>query len=148
MKLRIVWMLPLLVLAVVSTSCGHRGEVGDAMAKSSDGLPSVDDVINRYVEATGGVYTLPRSVSTTREMAYSFGFATGIFVDPGPVRVAVFDARGRLVRTLAAGVRPQGPLDLAWDGTDDAGRGVASGLYFYRAVAGAESVVGKLVLVR
>ena len=54
MKLRIVWMLPLLVLAVVSTSCGHRGEVGDAMAKSSDGLPSVDDVINRYVEATGG----------------------------------------------------------------------------------------------
>ncbi|MCB1184165.1 hypothetical protein KDM41_12080 [bacterium] len=52
--------------------------------------------------------------------------------EAGPVQVAVFDARGRLVRTLAAGVRPQGPLDLAWDGTDDAGRRQAAGLYLFR----------------
>ncbi|MEZ4647577.1 MAG: hypothetical protein R3E97_02115 [Candidatus Eisenbacteria bacterium] len=54
MKSRALWMLPLLVLALASASCGHSGGAGDAMAKNSDGLPTVDEVIARFVEVTGG----------------------------------------------------------------------------------------------
>ncbi len=51
---------------------------------------------------------------------------------PGPARLDVYDARGRLVRTLVDGPRPAGPQAVTWDGRDAAGRDAASGVYFYR----------------
>jgi subtilisin family serine protease len=51
----------------------------------------------------------------------------------GDLSVVVFDASGRRVRDLFAGELAAGPQRLAWDGTDDAGRRVAPGLYFVRA---------------
>jgi hypothetical protein len=48
----------------------------------------------------------------------------------GAVDLRVLDVRGRLVRTLAAGaVYAQGRHTLLWDGRDDAGAAVASGVY-------------------
>jgi hypothetical protein len=50
-----------------------------------------------------------------------------------PVRLSVFDARGRLVRVLAAGEqRAAGMHALRWDGRDAQGRGVAAGAYYCR----------------
>jgi len=51
---------------------------------------------------------------------------------PRPVRAGIYDASGRLVRTLFDGPAPAGPTRLAWDGDDDAGRRTASGVYFVR----------------
>jgi hypothetical protein len=66
----------------------------------------------------------------------------------GPALVAVHDAAGRLVRVLASGVRGAGPGELSWDGRDDDGRSLASGVYFIRLrVPGAE-VSRKVNLVR
>jgi len=50
----------------------------------------------------------------------------------GAVELQVFDASGRLVRTLFQGAMPAGRHTLAWTGDDDAGRRVANGLYYYR----------------
>nr|MEE4268421.1 FlgD immunoglobulin-like domain containing protein [Candidatus Krumholzibacteria bacterium] len=50
----------------------------------------------------------------------------------GEIMVEVFDARGRLVSCLAQGQYPAGPHQLTWDGTDQAGRAVPSGVYFAR----------------
>jgi flagellar basal-body rod modification protein FlgD len=44
----------------------------------------------------------------------------------------VFDLSGRIVRTLANGARPAGEGTLTWNGTDDAGRRVAAGIYVVR----------------
>ncbi len=62
-------------------------------------------------------------------------------VAAGPVRLDVFDVRGRLVRTLVAGNRPGGLLRVDWDGTDERGRSLPSGVYFGRleTTAGTES---------
>jgi hypothetical protein len=46
-----------------------------------------------------------------------------------PVRLSIFDTRGRLVRVLSAGERPAGVHVLRWDGRDTSGRTVASGSY-------------------
>ena len=46
--------------------------------------------------------------------------------------LVIVDARGRLVRTLVAGRREAGRHEVSWDGTDTAGRPVASGVYYYR----------------
>lgn len=51
---------------------------------------------------------------------------------PGVVSIAIFDAAGRKIRTLAGGVHPAGYHETTWDGRDDAGHPVVSGVYFYR----------------
>ncbi|MCB1185138.1 T9SS type A sorting domain-containing protein [bacterium] len=48
------------------------------------------------------------------------------------VSLTVYDLRGRLVRHLAAGDHAAGFHAVMWDGTDDAGEGVASGTYFLK----------------
>jgi hypothetical protein len=50
----------------------------------------------------------------------------------GHVRVTLFDARGRLVKTLLDENRPAGANVVAWDGSDAKGGHVSSGVYFFR----------------
>ncbi len=65
-----------------------------------------------------------------------------------PASVVVYDAAGRLVRTLFAGILPEGDNVIVWDGVDDRGRPSASGRYHYRVDAGGGSAVGSMLLVR
>ncbi len=66
----------------------------------------------------------------------------------GPTLLAIYDLRGRLVRTLADGAIPAGNHEVTWTGTDTQGRPVARGLYFAVLEAGGERRVRKLTLVR
>ncbi len=67
----------------------------------------------------------------------------------GRVRLAVYDVSGRLVRVLVDGERAPGAEHVArWDGRDERGEPVASGVYFARLVTGGESLVRKLVLLK
>jgi hypothetical protein len=67
---------------------------------------------------------------------------------PGPFRLTVHDAAGRRVRTLRDGVAPAGWHDARWDGRDDAGRRVASGVYFYRLEAPGGTQARKMLLLK
>ena len=60
----------------------------------------------------------------------------------------VFDARGRLVRTLLDRVMPAGSFSHAWDGRDDVGRAVSSGVYFYELSSGSFREQRRMALVR
>lgn len=66
-----------------------------------------------------------------------------------PVVLRVFDLSGRAVRTLlqAATLEP-GAHEAAWDGLDDAGARLGSGLYFLRLETGEASRVERVLLVR
>ena len=66
----------------------------------------------------------------------------------GPVRLTVHDVSGRLVTTLIDSERPAGVHSVMWDGTNDAGAGVASGVYFTRMRFDGEVVSRKIVLQR
>jgi hypothetical protein len=61
------------------------------------------------------------------------------------VDLRVFDVGGRAVRTLVRGELGAGVHDVAWDGRDEDGSRVASGVYFYRMTAGAEERERKMV---
>jgi hypothetical protein len=50
----------------------------------------------------------------------------------GKAAIAIFDARGRKVRSLAEEVRASGWNVVEWDGRDDHGRAVREGTYFAR----------------
>lgn len=67
-----------------------------------------------------------------------------------PVHLVVYDVLGRRVRTLHSGeTLTAGHYRTAWNGRDDAGRSVASGVYLYRLIARADfTAVGRMALVR
>ncbi len=64
------------------------------------------------------------------------------------VFLAVYDATGRLVRTLEDIDKPSGIHHVTWDGMDSSGNLVASGVYFYRIQAGSFTEVKKLVFLK
>jgi hypothetical protein len=63
----------------------------------------------------------------------------------GPARVAVFDAAGRMVRRLLSGSSAAGLHTLQWDGRDESGARVPSGIYFYRLDSAEHHRVEKLL---
>lgn len=52
----------------------------------------------------------------------------------GMTRLEIFDTRGRRVRALSTGFLEAGPHQRAWDGMDESGRPVSSGVYLSRLV--------------
>jgi hypothetical protein len=62
------------------------------------------------------------------------------------VRLEVFDAAGRLRRTLFDGAAGAGSMAVRWDGRDGARRELAAGVYFLRLTAGgAERTVRAII---
>ncbi len=69
--------------------------------------------------------------------------------DARAVDLRVYDASGRLVRTLLDGeTRPAGRQGAEWDGRDGAGRTAPSGVYFYRLIAGEDADLGRMLLLK
>src|SRR5262249_21154194 len=64
------------------------------------------------------------------------------------VELSVFDASGRRVRTVHAGVLPAGTTRVVWDGRSDGGRLAPAGAYWMRALAGGASQRQRMILVR
>lgn len=85
------------------------------------------------------VYPNPFNPSTT------ITFETGV---AGPVRVVVYDARGARIRGLMDSVTPPQFHEIVWDGRNDAGQGVASGVYFVRVETRQAVDVRKAILLK
>ncbi|HUU45988.1 MAG TPA: PKD domain-containing protein [Acidobacteriota bacterium] len=66
----------------------------------------------------------------------------------GEVRLEVFDVRGRRVLVLDSGFKTAGRHWTVWDGRDDDGRPVASGVYFYRLETRDFRFARKMVLLK
>jgi hypothetical protein len=64
------------------------------------------------------------------------------------VMLDIYDASGKRVQCLVHGEREKGSYRVEWDGRDDQGNSVASGIFFYRLTAGNQTISRKLVLVR
>jgi len=64
------------------------------------------------------------------------------------VSIAIYNIRGQLVQTLIDSDMPAGVHTVQWDGTDNSGHHVASGLYFYRIEAGSYINARKMILLK
>lgn len=60
----------------------------------------------------------------------------------------LYDIRGRLTRTIVRGDFPGGVQSVAWDGKDDKGRKVSSGLYVLKSTSGGHETSLKIMVVR
>ena len=69
--------------------------------------------------------------------------------EPGLAQLVIFDARGEVVRRLLTRTYDRPTRErLTWDGRDDGGQAVPSGLYFYKLEFGDRSAVRKMLLLR
>jgi len=66
----------------------------------------------------------------------------------GPVRLGIFDVRGRLVQDLVTGTLASGRHQAVWDGRDRSGRAAAAGVYFVRLTGEGKSLTAKMVLAK
>lgn len=66
----------------------------------------------------------------------------------GKVVAQVFDASGRRVTDLIDGDLPAGEHRVSWNGRDNAGRSVASGVYFLQLEPARGSRVARFVVIR
>jgi hypothetical protein len=102
---------------------------------------------------TGDRPALPETFALHPCAPNPFNPLTTIFYDVQAgaehVSITVYDVAGRRVRTLVDGVEAAGfRRSVVWDGRDDHGHPVASGVYFYRLVAGKFTQTRKMVLLK
>ena len=64
------------------------------------------------------------------------------------VNLSIYNVNGQLVRTLVDEFEAQDRYSVEWDGRDNAGKAVASGVYFYRIRTEHFSGAKKLILLR
>ncbi len=107
-----------------------------------------------YGEPAGGTTAVgvpARTLAITAVVPNPFNPRTTIrFAVPngGSVELAIYDLQGRRVRTLLARPLAAGSHEVVWDGRDQAGGAVASGVYLARLRVGEESRCAKLLLTR
>ncbi|TMQ59980.1 MAG: choice-of-anchor D domain-containing protein [Candidatus Eisenbacteria bacterium] len=68
--------------------------------------------------------------------------------DSGPVSVRIFSVNGALVRSLREEYVTPGAYEVRWNGKDDGGRTVPSGIYFVSVKQGLEASTTRVVLAR
>lgn len=91
---------------------------------------------------------VPR-LTSTRPNPFNGGTTIGFDLpDRTAVTLRVVDVRGAVVRELFNGVKDAGGHEVGWDGTNDRGQTVASGVYFIRMQAGRLHDTAKLVVLK
>jgi immune inhibitor A len=93
----------------------------------------------------------PQSPVSARNYPNPFNAGTQIEVNsvrPGPVRVDVYDLLGARVWSHTSLQRAAGPWRILWDGRDETGRPLASGVYWYRVTMAGTEAHGRMVMIK
>ncbi|RKY67773.1 MAG: hypothetical protein DRQ24_12450, partial [Candidatus Latescibacterota bacterium] len=64
------------------------------------------------------------------------------------VELSIYNALGQKVKTLVSGIQSAGAHKVVWDGTNQAGVKVASGVYYYRITSGDFHAIRKMMLLK
>jgi hypothetical protein len=116
---------------------GPRPDVGSFERASATGIgdtPGLDVTLeqnapNPFGGSTRIAFTVPDGAQTRIDME-------------------VYDAQGRRVRSLASDPQASGRVEVSWDGRNDAGQQVASGVYFYKLSTPRGAMTRRMTLLR
>jgi predicted outer membrane repeat protein len=93
------------------------------------------------IYATALEQNYPNPFNGTTTVRYSIA-------ESGSVDLRIYDPAGRGVRVLERRQREPGRYTVLWNGKDESGRDVASGVYFCRLRAGKQSLTMKIIYLR
>ena len=142
---------------------GGSGEIAQLTFKPEDiddmslsfGVIDVRDGQNRFIPALGeGLqYRLTPELPGTYGLSQNYPFNMRARIsyqlpEAGLVTIKVYNIRGQEVRTLVNEFKEAGYHDEIWDGRNDAGQEIASGVYAYIMEAKDFKASRKMVLIK
>ena len=156
-------------MTFVDLTDAHAARVGDVLeisANSPDPLVGVkpvrhivtiDDVKSNRIQLENLIaYEIPAETELLRNYPNPFNPETWIpyhLAEDADVSLTIYDTTGRLVRTIDMGHQTAAKYDtrskaIYWDGRNQFGEQVASGLYFYSLIAGDFSATRRMVILK
>ncbi len=64
------------------------------------------------------------------------------------ISISIYNIKGQKVKTLVTGTQPAGDYNVSWDGKDESGKDVTSGIYFYKLKTQKNEITGKMLLLK
>jgi hypothetical protein len=110
-----------------------------------------DRFVNPLTTDVGGDAPAPKMAYLEQNVPNPFNPTTTISFgvsEPGEVSLRIYDVSGKLVRVLVDEVRPTGRYHEAWNGRDQRGENVATGVYFCRMTAPGFEKTLKMVMMK
>ncbi len=101
------------------------------LSSDSRGLPETFDLAQNFPNPFNPATTIPYDVPSD-----------------GQVTLSIYNVLGQEVRTLVNGYCAAGRNRVEWDGTDNSGQQVSTGVYLYRLVAGETTLTKKMLLLK
>jgi hypothetical protein len=90
----------------------------------------------------------PNPFNPTTTIPFRVGNTQWSVVRPIHTTLIIYNILGQKIRTLLDDEKLQGNYQVIWDGKDDKGKEVSSGIYFYQLKAGDFSDSKKLLLIK
>ena len=153
----------------VDTKAARAAQVGDVLEIKAESpnpligvqplrhIVSVDDVKNSRIQLTELVtYEIPAKTELLLNYPNPFNPETWIpfrLAEDSQVSLTIYDRTGRVVRSVDVGHRPAAVYEtrakaIYWDGRNDFGERVASGMYFYTLTAKDFSATRRMVILK
>jgi hypothetical protein len=103
----------------------------DFVGITQDGVPLITELHQNY----------PNPFNPETNIKFSLA-------EDGHTRVEIYNISGRRVKTLVDEFRNAGCYTVVWNGTDEKGKQVGSGVYFYKFTTSNESTIRKMLLLK
>jgi len=104
-----------------------------------------ENAVDEFVDALPTKFALKQNYPNPFNPTTSIAFEMPAEQD---VRLSVYNMLGQNIRTLVSDHRSAGRYTVLWDGRDDSGNMVGSGVYFYNIQAGTFNKTAKMVLLK
>jgi len=133
-----------------------KNQTGELVSDTFSYTVTADAIRQALLSVTLKKVEIPRQSLLLQNYPNPFNPETWIpyqLRESAEVAIRIYDSTGRLVRTLDLGQRSAGfylgrAQAAYWDGHNDAGEKVASGIYFYRLEAGDVNTARKMVIMK
>lgn len=156
-------------MTFVDLKAGNAARIGDVLEISADSpnpligvqpvrhIVTVDDVKNSTIQLEALIaYEIPAETELLRNYPNPFNPETWIpyhLAQDADVKLTIYDVNGAVVRDIDVGHQTAAKYDtrtkaIYWDGRNQFGEQVASGIYFYSLSAGDFSATRKMVILK
>ncbi len=123
----------------IVTQYNTTAQVTPRMLADFNPSANEDEVLNPAGIVLKGNYPNPFNPETTISFTMD---------KPAPATLTIYNQKGQAVRTFDLPIASKGNNSLVWNGCDDSGLSVSSGIYYFRLKSGTYSSTKKMVLMK
>jgi len=145
-KISVQWPLPMdfsyLATSAAATHCTHGGPVGSTHHMDHPAGLTLNTNPDGIVASTFALkQNYPNPFNPSTEISFNLD-------EIADINLSIFNMLGQKVRTLTNGTKPAGVHTLEWDGRDEMGQRVSTGIYLYTLSNGSKTITKKMALMK